>query len=76
MELQYWNNGEPVLPIDNASMRALKYWLNGEPYVITYTPSGGAGDLKSLNSVAFADIKSVNGIPIADIKSINNISTT
>ena len=48
-----------------------------DPYLeVTYTPSGGAGDLKSLNSVAFADIKSINGIAIADIKSINGISTT
>lgn len=32
MELQYWNNGEPVL--EDSGLGELKYWLNGEPYVV------------------------------------------
>ena len=32
MDLQYWLNGEPVLP--DSGLEEIKYWLNGEPYVI------------------------------------------
>ena len=31
-DLQYWLNGEPVLP--DTGHEELKYWLNGEPYVV------------------------------------------
>ena len=34
MDLQYWNNGIPVLEDDSANMKALKYFLDGEPYTI------------------------------------------
>lgn len=74
----YWNNGEPVLPIDNASMRELKYWLNGEPYVITYT-AGGDNDFVIADADSASTIENVvlelesGDLEVADADSLSTI---
>lgn len=41
--LQYWNNGEPVIPDD--SLTDMEYWLNGEPYTIHKPAAGPSGGI-------------------------------
>ena len=48
MDLQYWNNGTPVLPV--TGLGELKYWLNGMPYFIGF---GGGVDETSTNFLMF-----------------------
>ena len=71
--LQYWNNGIPILP--DGGLGDLQYWLNGSPYFVAgEEAASGPANLKSWNGLAKASIKSRNGLAIADIKSINGLS--
>ena len=63
MDLQYWNNGIPVLPVDDSSMRELKYWGNGIPYVML--DSGAAPPVGTNIQINIGDsFKSVDAMKI------------
>lgn len=49
MDLQYWSNGEPILPIDDSSMKELKYWLNGSGFIVLDATAAAAGTNTQIN---------------------------
>ena len=61
MDLQYWNNGIPVIEDDSADMKALVYWLNGEPYVVIDGVAGATAVLSGTAVPTITETDIVNG---------------
>ncbi|MDY6966706.1 MAG: hypothetical protein SVM80_12220, partial [Halobacteriota archaeon] len=71
--LKYWINGAPVVPDNDANLRALGYWINGEPYTSEKTSSisvTGAGATSIGSAVStLVDTVSVTGAGATSIGS-------